>query len=142
MPETNKEIDETGFWEIIFLELLYGQELYIQTSNNYLVLAKIIINKKTKSYKIKRYWDFNIELNSSLENEKNTVNGLYDILTNLFSKLKSEDTYHLGLSGGLDSRITLAFLKNHIPSYNIKCFTYGYNKNILEYKYAYKLLNM
>ena len=42
----------------------------------------------------------------------------------------------MGMSGGMDSRITLTFLSKYVPKENLELFTYGFDERLLEYKYA------
>jgi len=71
---------------------------------------KIIINKKTNEYKIERYWDFNVKEDQSIDSVEKAATGLYDRLDDIFSKLDKNQKYIMGISGGMDSRISLAFL--------------------------------
>ena len=132
----NKEVDETGFWEIV----LFGSGLWTRTLYKNVkqmpAATCLTINKETKAYKIERYWDYSIMENKSIKTIEQAADGLHFILDGIFSKLKTDKTYVLGMSGGLDSRITLAYLSKHIPKEKIELFTFGFDKRILEFKYA------
>ncbi len=132
----DKNIDEVGFWEII----LFGGGLWTRTLYTYVKqmpsATKIIIDKGTSQYKIERYWDFNVIEDKSIDSLEKAAKGLYVILDNIFSSLNREDKYVMGMSGGMDSRITLAFLSKYIPKEKVELFTYGFDERLLEYKYA------
>jgi hypothetical protein len=94
------------------------------------------INKNDSHYSIKRYWDYGVKEDVNIQSIEQAADGMYSILDKIFASLDKSKTYIMGMSGGLDSRITLAFLSKHIAKEKIKIFTYGYDKKILEYKYA------
>ena len=132
----DKTIEEAGFWEIV----LFGSGLWTRTLYKNVKqmpsASKIVIDKKTNKYKIERYWDFNIEEDNSINSIEKAAQGLYDRLDSIFSKLDRTKKYVMGMSGGMDSRITLAFLSKYIPKENLELFTYGFDERLLEYKYA------
>ena len=132
----DKTIDEAGFWEIV----LFGSGLWMRTLYKNVKqmpsASKIVIDKKTNEYKIERYWDFNIQEDKSIDSIEKAALGLYDRLDAVFSKLDRNQKYVMGMSGGMDSRITLAFLSKYIPKENLELFTYGFDERLLEYKYA------
>jgi len=132
----DKTIDEAGFWEIV----LFGSGLWTRTLYKNVEqmpsASKIVIDKNTNQYTIDRYWDFNIKEDTNIDSIEKAAKGLYDRLDGIFSKLDRNKKYVMGLSGGMDSRITLAFLSKYVPKENLKLFTFGYDENILEYRYA------
>jgi len=136
MENVDKTIDEVGFWEIV----LFGSGLWMRTLYKSVEqmpsASKIVIDKNSNSYKIERYWDFDIEEDKSIDTIEKAAHGLYDRLDTIFSKLDKTQKYVMGMSGGMDSRITLAFLSKYIPKENLELFTYGFDERLLEYKYA------
>jgi len=132
----DKTIDEAGFWEIV----LFGSGLWTRTLYKNVkqmpAASKIIIEINTNKYKIEKYWDFNIKVDESIDSMEKAAQGLYDRLDGIFSKLDKNQKYVMGMSGGMDSRITLAFLSKYIPKENLELFTYGFDERLLEYKYA------
>ena len=136
LKNIEKVFDEVGFWEIIFFGSgLWTRTLY-KSVKQMVAASKILINKKTNKYSIQRYWDFNVEENKNILNLEMAAKGLYEILDNIYSKLDTKKKYTMGISGGLDSRLTLAFLSKYIPAQNLDLFTFGFNKKLFEYKYA------
>lgn len=136
MDNIDKAIDEAGFWEIV----LFGSGLWTRTLYNNVkqmpAASKIVINRNKNDYTIERYWDFDIKEDKSIDSIEKAAKGLYNRLDNVFSKLDITQKYVMGMSGGMDSRITLAFLSKYIPKENLELFTYGFDKRLLEYKYA------
>ncbi|MDQ7083780.1 MAG: hypothetical protein Q9M36_02110 [Sulfurovum sp.] len=132
----DKTIDKVGFWEIV----LFGSGLWTRTLYENVEqmpsASKITIDKKTNTYTIQRYWDFNIEVDKSIDSREKAAQGLYDRLDSIFSKFDKTQKYVMGMSGGMDSRITLAFLSKYIPKENVKLFTFGFDERLLEYTYA------
>lgn len=134
--DVDNSIDVIGFWEII----LFGSGLWTRTLYKYVeqmpAASKIVIDKNTNEYKIERYWDFNIKEDKNIDSVEKAAQGLYDSLDFIFSKLDKNQKYVMGMSGGMDSRITLAFLSKYISKENLELFTFGFDEGLLEYKYA------
>lgn len=137
----DRSVDEAGFWEIvIFGSGLWTRTLY-QNVEQMPSATCLTINKKSEKYNIARYWHYDIKEDESIQSIEQAAEGMYVILNDIFSTLDKKQLYLLGMSGGLDSRITLAFLAKYIPKNNIKLFTYGFDENILEYVYAKEVAN-
>jgi len=136
MQNVNKEIDEAGFWEIVLFGSTVWRRTLYKNVEQMPSASKIVINKSTNEYSIERYWDFNVEEDKSINSIEKAAKGLYDRLDTIFSKLDTNQKYTMGMSGGMDSRITLAFLSKYIPKENLELFTYGFDERLLEYKYA------
>lgn len=132
----DKTIDDVGFWEIV----LFGSGLWTRTLYKSVQqmpgASKIVIDKLANTYTIERYWDYNIEVDNSIDSMDKAVDGLYDKMDKIFSEFDKSSRYVMGLSGGLDSRITLAFLSRHIPKDHLELFTYGFDDRIYEYCFA------
>ncbi|MBU1674121.1 hypothetical protein KJ839_06795 [Patescibacteria group bacterium] len=132
----DKTIDKVGFWEIV----LFGSGLWSRTLYKCVEqmpsASKIVIDKNTNEYTIERYWDFDIVEDNNIDSIEKAAQGLYDRLDRIFSKLDKNQKYVMGMSGGMDSRITLAFLSKYILKENLELFTYGFDERLLEYKYA------
>ena len=131
-----RDIDPVGFWEII----VFGSSLWTRTLYKGVEqmpsASTLIINKATVEYSIKRYWDFNVPEDVSIDTVEGATEGLYERLDNVFSRLERNQIYHMGMSGGMDSRLSAAFVSKYIPAENIRLFTYGFDDRILEYRYA------
>jgi hypothetical protein len=132
----DKTVDTAGFWEII----LFGTGLWTRTLYANIKqmpsAAKLTIDRKTGKYSISRYWDYNLELDSTLTSSEQVSDGLLAALDLAFSEIRPSSMYLSGLSGGLDSRINVAMLSRHVSKEKIKCFTFGFDRNILEHKFA------
>lgn len=137
----DRSIDQAGFWEIV----IFGSGLWTRTLYNNVEQMPgatcLTVNKNSNNYSIERYWNYDIKEDESIQSIEQAADGMYAILDNIFAVLDKKERYLLGMSGGMDSRITLAFLTKHIPHKNIKLFTYGFDENILEYKYAKDIAN-
>ena len=132
----DKSIDQAGFWEIIF----FGSGLWTRTLYKNVqqmpAATCLTINKSEDQFSIKRYWNYSVKEDSSIQTIEEAADRMYVILDKIFASLDKSKSYILGMSGGLDSRITLAFLSKHISKNKIRLFTYGFDENILEYQYA------
>lgn len=132
----DRSVDEVGFWEII----LYGGCLWTRTVyknvKQMVSASKITINKQNNKYNITKYWNFSIKEDSSIVSIDIAAEKLNFILDSIFSKIDYSRKYLMGLSGGIDSKITAAYLSKYLDKDKLKLFTFGYDENILEYKYA------
>jgi len=130
------EVDKIGLWETI----LFGNSIWTRTLYKNLfqlpAACKLSVNKKDQSFTIERYWDYCVEENSHIDSIEKAVEGFDLHLNRVFSELDTTQKYIMGMSGGLDSRITLAYLSKYIPSEKVDLFTYGHDSRILEYQYA------
>ncbi len=135
-PNVDMTIDRVGFWEILLFESgLWDRTLY-ENVKQLPGAACFTIGKTDGRFDVRRYWDFCIAEDDSIQNDEKAIDGFYERLTAIFDRLDSEQHYVLGLSGGLDSRLTLALLSERIGKSQVKLFTYGFDPCILEYKFA------
>lgn len=137
-----KEIDVIGFWEII----LFGSSLWSRTLFKNLFqmpsASSLVVNKKNNTFKISRYWDFNVEIDSKITSIDIAAKKLNHQLNKIAKSLDKNIDYTIGLSGGIDSRITLSYLLKYIKKEKLNLFTYAYSKKSLEYQKAIKISNI
>jgi len=130
------EVDKIGLWETI----LFGNSIWTRTLYKNLfqlpAACKLSVNKKDQSFTIERYWNYCVEESSDIDSIEKAVDGFDFHLNRVFSKLDTTQKYIMGMSGGLDSRITLAYLSKYMTPENLDLFTYGHDSRILEYRYA------
>lgn len=127
------DIDQAGLWEVIlFGSCLWNRTLFKEL-NQFPSASELIITKETLS--LERYWNFNIEEDHYLNSEKNLVDALDSKLTEVFTKLP-EKRYLMGISGGLDSRLSAAYLHKTGKAHLVNSFTYCSTKESLDYKLA------
>jgi hypothetical protein len=98
--------------------------------------ARIVVDKHRNEYTIERYWDYNVMVDDSIKNIDQAALGLYERLDKIFAAIDRGGSYIMGLSGGIDSRITLGFLSKYLSKDQLEVFTYGYDARILEHTYA------
>ncbi|PZM82061.1 MAG: hypothetical protein DKM50_04770 [Candidatus Margulisiibacteriota bacterium] len=128
-------IDIVGLWEAIVLgncinkRTIYNEILSMPS-------ASFLNISKENVFEIERYWDYSIMEDQNIADSQSITETLYNKLDQVFNKLDKSCEYIMGLSGGLDSRITLAMLQGKIRKENLKLFTFGYDDRIYEYKYA------
>lgn len=131
-------IDKTGVWEsIIYSGCLWSRTIY-KGLNQIPAACKLSINISSLDYSITQYYNFEAEYNSKYENINNVTDTFYELFSDIILGAPKASEYLMGLSGGLDSRLALCFLTKAFSKDQIKLFTFGYNKNILEYQYAIK----
>ncbi|MBE9467753.1 MAG: hypothetical protein IMY72_05440 [Bacteroidetes bacterium] len=133
--------DTTGFWEIA----LFGFALATRTAFNEVKqmtsASKIIISTNNK-YKITPYWNFEIYKKKDNLSPNEAVKQLDNHLTTIFSKnLIRNKKYIMGLSGGLDSRLSSAYISKYLNKNSVRFFTFGYDKKTLEYTLSKKVAN-
>lgn len=139
LENINKEIDSVGFWEVILFNLSLNTRTLFKNIKQMPSASKLTINKKNLTYSIKRYWDFNVKQDTTIKTLKDAQEKLFSILDNSYSKIDLSKKYITGISGGMDSRINLAFLSRYLKKDKLNLFTYGFDKEIYEYKFAIKV---
>ena len=129
-------IDKVGFWEILLFEAGVGTRTLFKEVKQLPSASFITINKRKGEYSIDRYWDFNIAEETSITSLTEAAQGLHERLDTVFKALDDSQQYLLGVSGGMDSRLTLAYLNKHLPKEHVHTFTFGYDARVLDYEYA------
>jgi hypothetical protein len=135
----NKQVDLAGFWELIKYGICIGSRTLYKSIKQIPGASCLIINKNNHSYNIFNYWDYCVPVKSDLSSMNETVQRLDKILMEIFNKIISGDYYDnyvMGLSGGLDSRLSMNYLFKYLDSDNLHLFTFGNDKRTLEYEYA------
>jgi hypothetical protein len=94
------------------------------------------INKASGKFEINRYWSFDISEDKSIKNITDAAAQLNHHLNRIFDAFDVSSDYCMGLSGGMDSRLSLSYLSQRIQKEKIKLFTFGFDSRILEYSYA------
>jgi hypothetical protein len=133
---STQDLDQIAFYE----SLLFGTPLWTRTiykKIKQLPAATVArINKRTGGYSIRRYWGFDIREDNSIVTMEKAASILHSHLVRIFDNIDSSKNYCMGLSGGMDSRLSLAYLSKRIPKEQLSLFTFGFDKKILEYEYA------
>lgn len=93
------------------------------------------IEKKTMKYQICPYWNFDILEDETIDTQKKAVDLVYEQMTKIYDQYKDKAIL-MGLSGGLDSRLSAGLLGERMDVKKSIFFTFGYNKHILEYTFA------
>lgn len=138
-------IDPAGFYEL----LLYGICLNSRTLFNevkQLPAASVLtIEKKTNNSELSFYWNFQIKEDQKIKSENMAVDLIFKRLKTIFTlyhsavlENKKKENIWMGLSGGLDSRMSLCLMSEIWKKGKVQTFTFGYHKRILEYKFAKK----
>ncbi|ELL7086858.1 hypothetical protein ACEQ8A_002812 [Vibrio fluvialis] len=136
VEDVSFEVDVAGFWEVvIFGSGVWDRTLY-KSIKQLPSASKLIFNKETEEFFIEKYYTFNVQEDSSIDSLDKAAELVFNKLDDIFSKLNRNEKYVMGMSGGMDSRIALAFLSRHIPRDKLELFTYGFDDSILEYSYA------
>lgn len=134
-------IDPVGFWEIVLLGNALGTRTLYKSLLQLPSASKLTIKKSTKSYKISHYWNYEVYEDPNIASITSAADGLYDLLNDIFAEIDHNANYLMGLSAGLDSRISLSFLAKYLTSNSLDLFTYGFDPRILEYQLAIRVSN-
>lgn len=132
------KVDVTGFYEI----LLYGSGVYDRTLlegvKQMPAASKCIINLKRNNYKMVPYWNFEIFENPKYKNIDLAVRDVDHRLRDIFAELKPNIC--MGISGGLDSRLSACMLHETQEVKDLLFYTFGYHSKIFDYKLAKKVI--
>lgn len=128
-------IDKVGVYETMLYESALHDRTMFEEIKQLPAACKIRINKKTYEYIIIPYWDFDIIENSSVTSEEAAVELVWKVLKESFA-MCPDKTKVMGVSGGLDSRLSVCIMNAQEQLEDIRLFTFGHNKHILDYKLA------
>ena len=131
-------LDFSGVWE----SLLFGNCIYNRTIFSQIKqlpgLHKIVVDNERLDIIRQSPLEFFVDPSKTPEELLDSID---QRLTEIFSNFSNESDYVMGVSGGLDSRLTLAYL-NKVGIYNIKPFTFFASDNSLEFSLAKKVCDM
>lgn len=138
-------LDPVGAYELF----LYGNCIHNRTLfkeiKQFPAASVLRIKKATNKSELDFYWNFQIEENKNIRKEEEALDLISDKLRTVFAlyyqavkREKKPVKIGMGLSGGLDSRMSLCLMSEIFDREEIQTFTFGYHKKILEYKFAKK----
>ncbi|EGR3969995.1 hypothetical protein DDN72_11050 [Vibrio cholerae] len=128
-------VDLSGVWESLLLgSCVYKRTIFEQISQlpNW---HEIVVNEQSASVIRQPSLKFFPDLSKTPEELLEEID---QRLTEIFSRFSTERNYVIGVSGGLDSRLTLAYL-NKVGISNVQPFTFFASENSLEYSLAKKV---
>lgn len=131
-------IDAVGVYETLYFEsALHDRTMFCEIRQ--LPAASCVkVNKETLKFDISSYWDFEIMENCNIRSEDEAVDMVWEALCDAFKGYKDKELL-MGISGGVDSRLSMCVL-NHVADINkVDTFTFGHNKKILDYMLAKKV---
>ena len=113
-------LDEAGLWEI----LLFGSCVWSRTLFKELYqfpsASKLSITKS--SIKLSQYYDFSVAEDPYLKTSKNSIDALDSKLFEIFNDLPNAEMV-MGMSGGMDSRVSAAYLAKTGKNKQVNTFT-------------------
>lgn len=131
------ELDVVGCYET----LMYSSGLFDRTAfceiKQLPAASKMVYEFGKEGVSIESYWDYNIPCIEE-DSAENAINKVMEPLSTIYSKYSGKDVV-MGVSGGLDSRLSLLLLKTVSDASSIKTFTFGHNKVIKDYSIAKKI---
>lgn len=132
------ELDEAGFHEMALFGNCINDRTLFRHVKQLPASSRVSMIMGSTSYQIENYWNFNIYRNTDIVTEQDATEKAHEKLKEIFEKYKGRKL-HMGLSGGLDSRMSACLLREVSDKENINCFTFGYSSHILEYAFAKKV---
>ena len=134
------EVDKVGFWELIKYGMCLGNRTIYKNVKQFSGASYLKINKNTLEYSFGNYWDYCVPEDQSINSMSEATFRLNNLLSREFKNSTSiSNKYVMGISGGLDSRLSLNYLSGFVDNKNISLFTFGNYENTLEYKYSKKI---
>lgn len=130
-------LDRVGVYE----ELLFESPLYDRTIFNEVkelpAASCVEINTKNQEFFIKPYWNYDI---AQIDCDKDeAIDKTRNALEAAFRKIGRNEKLLMGLSGGLDSRLSMLMLQRTRLIDRLKTFTFGYTKRVLDFKFAHEV---
>lgn len=136
------DINTVSVYEFVFFEYPLFEKTFIK-SIEYLPLGTIVkIDLKSNSLMEIRYYDYRFQVNTNFKAQKviNELDKLFDKSIIRIKKINPpQSVYGLGLSGGMDSRLTAYYAVKH--KLRLKTFIYGEKKSDA-YFIAKKIANL
>lgn len=132
------EPDAAGIWEAI----LFGSCVWSRTihKNIFQMPSATQLTRRNGVVDLSKYWNFSVSEDLHLEKESNMIEAVDSKLLEIFSNLPNERLL-MGMSGGMDCRVSAAYLKKTNQSASTQTFTYASSAVSLEYKYAADVCN-
>lgn len=129
-------IDKVAFYETVLFGTPLGTRTIYQEIKQLPAASCMRINKASGKFEISRYWHFDISEDKSIKSITDAAEQLNHHLKRIFDTFDVSSDYCMGLSGGMDSRLSLSYLSQRIQKHKIHLFTFGFDSRILEYSYA------
>lgn len=102
--------------------------------------CSLTINKHGKT-KLKKYWDFDYSVKLNNYSEKEIINTIISLLKKaVLKRLISDVPLGLMLSGGIDSGLVAAILKECTSSFKIKAYSIGFEEKAFDESFYAKKL--
>lgn len=133
--EKKLSVDRVGVYETFLFEAPLHDRTNFNEIKQLPAASLANIDMKSLELRISGYWDFSICENTGIACDEDAIETVWDVLCNEFSNYKDKKLM-MGISGGLDSRLSLCVLDNVASLKSIETFTFGHNKKILDYKLA------
>lgn len=133
------ELDAAGFWESIKYGICLGTRTLFNGVNQLIGASLLKICKSDLSYDVESYWDYRVSGMLECKSMSQAVSGLDRILRKAVTRKLNEASdrkFIMGVSGGLDSRLSLNYLSTLLTSEELKLFTFANDRRSLEYVYA------
>lgn len=127
---TAEEVDRAGLFELLLYGSGIGSRTIFKNMKQFPAAGKWTI----PGNQISPYWNFDIAVDKNINSEKDASEAVYNCLKNIFVKYENKNIV-MGLSGGLDSRLTACMLSDLCKKEKL-FFTFGYHRKIKEYKLA------
>ncbi|MEI2690866.1 MAG: hypothetical protein V9H69_14610 [Anaerolineae bacterium] len=130
------QIDEVGFHETILFGTPLGTRTVYKNLRQLPAASRVHIDKLSGNFEFTRYWDFDLQEDRSIKSISDAAAQLNFHLSRIFAGWDFSSTYCMGLSGGMDSRLSLAYLSQRLDKANLILFTFGFDERILEYEFS------
>lgn len=127
-------IDKIGCYE----SLMYSSGLFDRTAfceiKNMPAACEAMYDLNTRDLTIESYWDYFFPCNETITDE-DAIKSVWETLCGIYGNYENKDVL-MGMSGGLDSRLSICLLSQFIERKHIKTFTFGHHKSIKDYELA------
>lgn len=137
--KSEMELDAAGFWESIKYGICLGTRTLFDGVNQLIGASSLRICKSDLSYEVESYWDYRVSGMLECNSMNEAVSGLDRILRKTVTRKLNEAhdrKFIMGVSGGLDSRLSLNYLSTLLTSEELQLFTFANDRRSLEYVYA------
>ena len=140
---SSNEIDRAGFWELIKYGICLGNRTLFANIKQLPGASFLKICKSDLSLSYNSYWNYRVTQNQKITSINQAISKLDKLLKKTISNKinqSSNKKFCMGISGGLDSRLSLNYLCSFLNPENLQLFTFANNNLSLEYVYAKKIV--
>ena len=135
VKDVDVTIDVAGCYEVLMYEAGLFDRTPFREIKQMPAASRASINLVTGEISIEPHWDYCITMDETVKTDEDAIDRVWARLSEIYGGYDSA-RYLMGLSGGLDSRLSLYCLASANRLEKIDSFTFGHDQSIKDYTLA------